>query len=146
MRAGALEETEVHIPSSPSSSLPFDDEAMKMMNNIMVVMQQQVRDEDEEKKGKKMKIKDARNVLTQGAMDEVISEQGMHCCFVKLLFDVSLLEIVREALLSAQSDGIIVIDEIDKVCTPKDTVYRHADASSEGVQRDLLPIVEGVFK
>lgn len=74
-----------------------------------------------------MKIKDARSILTQGAMEEVVSDQ----------------DVVREALKAVQSDGIIVIDEIDKVCTPKDSIYRHADASSEGVQRDLLPIVEG---
>lgn len=38
--------------------------------------------------------------------------------------------------------GIIFVDEIDKICTPSN--YRHgSDASSEGVQRDMLPIIEG---
>jgi ATP-dependent HslUV protease ATP-binding subunit HslU len=42
----------------------------------------------------------------------------------------------------AESDGIVFIDEIDKIVTSHET--RHgADASSEGVQRDLLPIIEG---
>lgn len=42
----------------------------------------------------------------------------------------------------AESDGIVFIDEIDKIVTSHDS--RHgADASSEGVQRDLLPIIEG---
>lgn len=42
----------------------------------------------------------------------------------------------------AESDGIVFIDEIDKIVTNHET--RHgADASSEGVQRDLLPIIEG---
>lgn len=41
-----------------------------------------------------------------------------------------------------ESDGIVFIDEIDKIVTSRDS--RHsADASSEGVQRDLLPIIEG---
>ena len=50
--------------------------------------------------------------------------------------------VVKEAIESAENDGIIFIDEIDKICTPSN--YRHgSDASSEGVQRDLLPIIEG---
>mmetsp|Transcript_43986 Transcript_43986/g.84026 ORF Transcript_43986/g.84026 Transcript_43986/m.84026 type:complete len:517 (+) Transcript_43986:118-1668(+) len=48
----------------------------------------------------------------------------------------------REAILSVEQDGIVFIDEIDKIVNSSDT--RHgADASSEGVQRDLLPIIEG---
>jgi len=42
-----------------------------------------------------------------------------------------------------ENDGIVFIDEIDKLCKPKDSFYHGADASSEGVQRDLLPIIEG---
>lgn len=50
--------------------------------------------------------------------------------------------VAREAILSVESDGIVVIDEIDKIVNNSDS--RHgADASSEGVQRDLLPIIEG---
>ena len=51
-------------------------------------------------------------------------------------------DIVQEALLNAQENGIVFIDEIDKICTAND-FYRGADASAEGVQRDLLPLVEG---
>ncbi|GBG80282.1 hypothetical protein CBR_g30649 [Chara braunii] len=51
-------------------------------------------------------------------------------------------QITKDAILLAESDGIVFIDEIDKIVTNSDT--RHgADASSEGVQRDLLPIIEG---
>jgi ATP-dependent HslUV protease ATP-binding subunit HslU len=51
-------------------------------------------------------------------------------------------DIVREALKSAEQDGIVFIDEIDKICSRSQD--RHgADASSEGVQRDLLPLIEG---
>ena len=51
-------------------------------------------------------------------------------------------DIVQEALVNAQENGIVFIDEIDKICTAND-FYRGADASAEGVQRDLLPLVEG---
>jgi len=51
-------------------------------------------------------------------------------------------QITKDAILLAESDGIVFIDEIDKIVTNHET--RHgADASSEGVQRDLLPIIEG---
>ncbi len=50
--------------------------------------------------------------------------------------------IAKEAIAAVEQDGIVFIDEIDKIVTSSDA--RHgADASSEGVQRDLLPIIEG---
>jgi len=56
----------------------------------------------------------------------------------KLLDDEA---VTRAALKSAQQSGIVFIDEIDKVCAAGDT--RGADVSREGVQRDLLPLIEG---
>mgnify|MGYP003385862177 CR=1 FL=1 len=50
-------------------------------------------------------------------------------------------DVVKEAIHVAEESGIIFIDEIDKLVNGSD--YRGADASSEGVQRDLLPIIEG---
>jgi ATP-dependent HslUV protease ATP-binding subunit HslU len=50
--------------------------------------------------------------------------------------------IQREAIRAAEQDGIVFIDEIDKIVSGRD--YRHgSDPSSDGVQRDLLPIIEG---
>ena len=50
--------------------------------------------------------------------------------------------VVKEALKAVENDGIVFLDEIDKIVSSSD--HRHgADASSEGVQRDLLPIIEG---
>lgn len=46
-----------------------------------------------------------------------------------------------EALTSCEQRGIVFIDELDKICTTSD--YRGSDASAEGVQRDLLPLIEG---
>ncbi|GBF88761.1 ATP-dependent protease atpase [Raphidocelis subcapitata] len=51
--------------------------------------------------------------------------------------------VMREALRAAQEDGIVFIDEIDKIVTPAGTLRHGTDPSSEGVQRDLLPIIEG---
>lgn len=50
-------------------------------------------------------------------------------------------DIPKEAIASVEENGIVFIDEIDKLVSSSD--YRGADASSEGVQRDLLPLIEG---
>ena len=50
--------------------------------------------------------------------------------------------VAKEAIASVEQDGIVFIDEIDKIVSSSEN--RHgADASAEGVQRDLLPIIEG---
>lgn len=50
-------------------------------------------------------------------------------------------DIKKEAITAVEDSGIVFIDEIDKICSSGD--YRGADASAEGVQRDLLPLIEG---
>lgn len=54
-------------------------------------------------------------------------------------------DLTRAAIRSVEEDGIVFIDEIDKICSSSDSKKFHssADASAEGVQRDLLPLVEG---
>jgi len=49
--------------------------------------------------------------------------------------------VTKEAITAVEESGIVFIDEIDKIVSSGD--YRGADASSEGVQRDLLPLIEG---
>eukprot|EP01047_Picozoa_sp_COSAG01_P126967 COSAG01_NODE_56176_length_320_cov_0.687783_1_plen_70_part_01 len=70
-----------------------------------------------------MTIQDARHILLETEVEKHTSSEA----------------VTKEAIAAAESDGIIFVDEIDKICTPSS--YRHgSDASSEGVQRDLLPI------
>mmetsp|Transcript_18898 Transcript_18898/g.24407 ORF Transcript_18898/g.24407 Transcript_18898/m.24407 type:complete len:546 (+) Transcript_18898:141-1778(+) len=75
---------------------------------------------------KKMLIKDALPMLEEIELDGMIDET----------------ELRRDALQAVEESGIVFIDEIDKICT-KPGGYQGADASSEGVQRDLLPLIEG---
>jgi len=50
----------------------------------------------------------------------------------------------KAAVTAVEESGIVFIDEIDKICSPREGfASRSADASAEGVQRDLLPLVEG---
>lgn len=72
-----------------------------------------------------MKVKDARAALTEAEIDKKLAS----------------LDLRREAVTLAEQNGIVVIDEIDKIVSNKS---RHSgDASAEGVQRDLLPLIEG---
>jgi len=76
-------------------------------------------------KRQKMKVPQAWRALTEQEVDKLIDHEAA----------------TREAVRRAENAGIVFIDEIDKVATKAD---RHgADVSREGVQRDLLPIVEG---
>ena len=75
---------------------------------------------------KRLTVKEARGKLLQTAFDKLINQDL----------------IVQRALQAVEQEGIIFIDEIDKICSRPGTTYG-ADASGEGVQRDLLPIIEG---
>ena len=74
---------------------------------------------------KKLTVADSYEVLIQEEADKLLDD-----------------ETVKQAALEAvQENGIVFIDEIDKVCARAET--RGADVSREGVQRDLLPLIEG---
>ena len=52
-------------------------------------------------------------------------------------------QLARDAVAHAQNNGIVFLDEIDKICARSENGFRGADVSREGVQRDLLPLIEG---
>ncbi|HDR27934.1 ATP-dependent protease ATPase subunit HslU [Rhodovulum sp.] len=74
-----------------------------------------------------------RRMTVRDSYEILISEEAD-----KLLDDET---VTRTALEAVQENGIVFLDEIDKVCARSDT--RGADVSREGVQRDLLPLIEG---
>ena len=78
------------------------------------------------KKKKEVTIKEAKKILAAEAANELFNEE----------------ELKAKALERARSGGIIFIDEIDKIAVSSSSNSRQ-DPSKEGVQRDLLPIVEG---
>ena len=77
-------------------------------------------------KRKKMRIGDAREVLTQEEAEKLVDQQN----------------VAREAIERVEQSGIVFLDEIDKIAGRQQASHG-PDVSREGVQRDLLPIVEG---
>ncbi len=76
-------------------------------------------------RNRKMKIREAMQVLTDEEAARMVNEE----------------ELRTRALANAEQNGIVFLDELDKICKRGEVVG--ADVSREGVQRDLLPLVEG---
>lgn len=124
LRQGLLEEQfiEIQVTEAPkTSTLDLNGETMGIaIGNIFGDMMPQ------KKKTKKVRVKDARKILREEEAQNLIDMD----------------QVVEDALHNAEQNGIIFIDEIDKIASGSS--YRSgADVSREGVQRDILPIVEG---
>lgn len=74
---------------------------------------------------KKLKVSEAYDVLIAEEADKLVDEEASN----------------REAINLVEQHGIVFLDEIDKICARQD--MRGGDVSREGVQRDLLPLIEG---
>lgn len=94
-------------------------------STIMINLNKAMLGQNRKSEKRKMLIKDCRPIIEE--MEE------------ELLVNTD--DVTKDALEAVQQDGIVFLDEIDKICSTND---RHsADASAEGVQRDLLPLIEG---
>jgi len=76
-------------------------------------------------KTRKVNVRDSYDLLLEEEADNLLDQD----------------KLVQEALKAVENDGIVFLDEIDKITTRSD--FRGGDVSREGVQRDLLPLVEG---
>ncbi|ECK5262770.1 ATP-dependent protease ATPase subunit HslU [Campylobacter coli] len=123
LRNGDLDESVIEIEISQSMfdtnpNLPPEMGAMQDIVKVIGVGSKKVK--------KEMKIKDAKNALKNEAAEKILDQES----------------IKSEALKRAENEGIIFIDEIDKIAVSSGNSNRQ-DPSKEGVQKDLLPIVEG---
>ncbi|KGI56129.1 HslU--HslV peptidase ATPase subunit [Campylobacter sp. MIT 97-5078] len=123
LKDGKLDESVIEVEISQSMfdtnpNLPPEMGAMQDIVKVIGVGSKKVK--------KEMKIKDAKNALQNEASEKILDMES----------------IKSEALKRAENEGIIFIDEIDKVAVSSANSSRQ-DPSKEGVQRDLLPIVEG---
>ncbi|ECP7329803.1 ATP-dependent protease ATPase subunit HslU [Campylobacter jejuni] len=123
LRNGDLDESTIEIEISQNMfdtnpNLPPEMGAMQDIVKVIGVGSKKVK--------KEMKIKDAKNALKNEAGEKILDQES----------------IKSKALKRAENEGIIFIDEIDKIAVSSGNSNRQ-DPSKEGVQRDLLPIVEG---
>ena len=125
LREGNLDdkEIEIEVSTSPIGVEIMAPPGMEEMTNQLQSMFQNLG--TGRTRTRKLRIKDALKVLTEEEAARMINED-----------DVKL-----RAVESVEQNGIVFLDEIDKVCKRSD--YGGPDVSREGVQRDLLPLVEG---
>ena len=129
LRNGDLDKNQIEIEvMDTASSMPsFEIPGMPGANVGMVNIGEMLGKSMGHKKGKKKKmtVKESHEILVAQESDKMIEED----------------KIVQEAKKSTEDNGIVFLDEIDKVSARGDRVG--GDVSREGVQRDLLPLIEG---
>lgn len=128
LRNGKLDDREVELDLTESNSMPMVE---IMTTSGMEDMQSNLQDAfskifPKKKKKRKIKIPEALSGLTREEMERLIDMD----------------KVTKEALKRTEESGIIFLDEIDKVATQRSGGHG-PEVSREGVQRDLLPIVEG---
>ncbi|MGB7453500.1 MAG: ATP-dependent protease ATPase subunit HslU [Lysobacterales bacterium] len=122
--AGELDEREIEFDVATQIGVEImTPPGMEEMANQLQGMFQNMGGNKSKKR--KMRIKDALPLLIEEESAKLINDD----------------EIKQQALEAAQQNGIVFIDELDKVARRSE--YAGADVSREGVQRDLLPLVEG---
>ncbi len=126
LRAGELEDREVEMRIE-HRTMP-----VQVMSNIGGLEQMEMELQSlfekigpKQTKHRSLPVHKARQVLLEEEVDALMDKDAIN----------------EEAVRLAETHGVIFIDEIDKVCGPEDS--HGPDVSRQGVQRDLLPIVEG---
>ncbi len=125
LREGNLDDKQIEVEvSAPSMGVEImAPPGMEEMTNQLQGMFQNIG--GTKKRSRKMSIKQAMKTLTDEEAANLLNEE----------------EIKEEALNSVEQNGIVFLDEMDKIAKSGNT--SGADVSREGVQRDLLPLVEG---
>ena len=131
LRKGALADKEItiEIKDSPAgASMPtFDIPGMPGAQMGMMNLADLLGSKMSSFSRKKMLVKECYPILMQEESDALIDEE----------------KTVKEAIESVENNGIVFIDEFDKICARNDERKGSHDVSREGVQRDLLPLIEG---
>jgi len=124
---GQLEQREVEIEvsqSAPVFDMMIPQGAPEGMENFSDMLQDML---PKRTKKRTVKVSEARRILLQQELDKLIDNE----------------DVTADALERVESMGIIFLDEIDKIAGQRGQTLGGPDVSREGVQRDLLPIVEG---
>ena len=124
LKRGDLDGTtiEIEVPDAPALPMPMAGNGMDMQ---MQGLQDFFGKAFQRTSRRKMTVADSHDLLVGQEADKLLDDEAVKAA----------------ALEAVQENGIVFIDEIDKVCARADA--RSADVSREGVQRDLLPLIEG---
>lgn len=131
LRSGAIDDKEIEIKVTDNkqnvmSSFDFPGGTGQVgMINISDMLGKVIG--EKKTKMKKLAIADAYKILINEESDKLIDEEL----------------IIHQAVFETENNGIVFIDEIDKIATGQGEGGRNRDISREGVQRDLLPLIEG---
>jgi ATP-dependent HslUV protease ATP-binding subunit HslU len=130
LREGRIEDKEIEIqvteppPGMPIGQMDIPGMPPGQMGNIGEMMSKMFGNRT---RPRRMTVAEARTVLAQDESDRLLDAE----------------RVKTEAIASVENQGIVFIDEIDKVCARSEGGFKGADVSREGVQRDLLPLIEG---
>jgi ATP-dependent HslUV protease ATP-binding subunit HslU len=130
LRAGSLDDREVEVDISAAAATPVlsmmgsSEMGFDMANGLQDALSQALGGGGKRKK-RKVRVKEARTLLAQEEASKLVDNEN-----IKI-----------EGVKRAEEHGIVFIDEIDKIASSGRT--SGADVSREGVQRDILPIIEG---
>ena len=127
LRNGDLDDNEIEIAVSENNQMPsFEIPGMPGANIGMINISDMLgKSMGQKPKKKKMSVKESHEILINEESDKLIEQD----------------KIIKSAKSSAENNGIVFLDEIDKISARTDRVG--GDVSREGVQRDLLPLIEG---
>jgi ATP-dependent HslUV protease ATP-binding subunit HslU len=129
LREGKLDAREVELALKESHQMPMVE---IMTTSGLEEMQSNLQDAfsrlfPKKKKNRKLKVPEAMEALTKEEMERLVDMD----------------KVMKEALRRTEESGIVFLDEIDKIASRGGAGSQGPDVSREGVQRDLLPIVEG---
>lgn len=127
LRSGDLDNNEIDIDINETGQMPqFEIPGMPGANVGMINISEMLgKSMGGKAKKKKMSVKESHEILINEESDKLIEQD----------------KIVKAAKDSTENNGIVFLDEIDKISARTDRVG--GDVSREGVQRDLLPLIEG---
>ena len=127
LRSGDLDDNEIEIAINESSSMPsFEIPGMPGANVGMINISEMLgKSMGAKPKKKKMNVKESHEILINEESDKLIEQD----------------KIIKSAKNATENNGIVFLDEIDKISGRTDRIG--GDVSREGVQRDLLPLIEG---